>query len=426
MNFSNFTLDEWLNFLENRHAQEIQLGLTRIKKVATIIELLNPDAIVFSVTGTNGKGSTVAALEAIYHAAGYQVGSFTSPHLISFNERIRVNLQPISDKKLCEAFTFIEESRDDIHLTYFEMATLAALWYFKQFALDVIILEVGVGGRLDSTNIIDSDLAIITTVDFDHQAYLGDTKEAIGFEKAGILRSHKPFIYADDNPPPSSILDYAKKIHAPRVEYSIKQIEASFEVVPVRNSRLNQSVLLPLPKINCKAAAAAVMASAEMSAVLPVNIAQWSKAMRQVSIMGRQQLVEDDISTLFDVAHNPQAVTALAEFIKKYQPRGKVHGVFSAFKDKDLHGLIKPMHSYVDFWYPAVLSSKRAASELLLKTVFQDENCSIADCYCDPLTAYQAAMRQASRGDLIVVYGSFLTVSAVMAHRMERQKEEVQ
>jgi len=434
MNFKKFSLSEWLHYLENRHSEEIQLGLARIKTVAANLDLLHPDATVFSIAGTNGKGSTVEALEAIYLAAGYQVASYTSPHLIRFNERIRVNHQPISDKKLCEAFMIIEEARANIHLTYFEVVTLAALWYFKQFKLDVIILEVGMGGRLDATNIIDSDMAIITTVDLDHQDYLGDTKEAIGYEKAGMLRTNKPFIYADIDPP-DSIIQQARLLNAPRLSYSLKLTENSMQLLTTasindmveQNSEMviDQPIILPRPNINPKAAAAAVMASAFFQATLPINFIEWSEAMRTVTILGRQQLIEGRVSVLFDVAHNPQAVNLLAESIKKYEIKGKVHAVFSGLKDKDLHGLIRPMQSCVDFWYPSVLSSKRAASESLLKAVFQSENCSIPAYFSDPLTAYKEAMLQAKTGDLIVVYGSFLTVSAVMARSIERQEEEL-
>jgi dihydrofolate synthase/folylpolyglutamate synthase len=423
MNVSTFSLPEWLYHLENRYAEEIQLGLTRIHTVAKHLNLLNLDATVISVAGTNGKGSTVAALEAIYAAAGYQVASYTSPHLVNFNERIRVNRQPISDEIICTAFTVIEEARGKIHLTYFEMATLAALWHFKQCRLDVIILEVGVGGRLDATNVIDSDIAIITTVDLDHQDYLGDTKDAIGYEKAGILRANKPFIYADTTPPPESVINQAQLLGAPRLAYSIQCSQDALSITP--DGLCSESISVPLPKINYKAAAAAIMVSDYLHAILPVSHAHLVGAMKSVSILGRQQLISGIVSTLFDVSHNPQAVTLLADYIKQYPLKGKIRAVFSGLKDKDLHGLIKPMHSSVDFWYPAVLSNKRAASKSLLKTVFQAENCSVVDFFSDPLTAYHAALQDAAPGDLIVVYGSFLTVSAVMAQRIERQQEVV-
>lgn len=423
MNYSNFSISEWLDHLENRYAEEIQLDLSRVQTVAKRLNLLKLDATIFSVAGTNGKGSTVAALEAVYLAAGYQVASYTSPHLINFNERIRINNQPITDKELCLAFTVIEKARENIHLTYFEMTTLAALWSFKKRNLDVIILEVGLGGRLDATNIIDSDLAIITTVDLDHQDYLGDTKEAIGYEKAGILRANKPFIYADTSPVPESIIKHAQLLNAKRLCYLPRLTETSLQIIP--NSPEGELIEVSCPQINYKAAAAAIVASSYLDSVLPVKLAHWDSAMQNASILGRQQLIEGAVSTLFDVSHNPQAVALLADFIKKYRALGKIHAVFSGLKDKDLRGLIKPMHSYVDFWYPAVLSSKRAASKTLLQTVFQAEHCLVSEFFNDPLTAYQAAQQQADSGDLIVVYGSFLTVSAVMSKCMERQGEVV-
>lgn len=186
--WSEWDLNHWLTHLETRNTQEIQLGLTRVLTVAQKLNLQRPNCKVITVAGTNGKGSTVTALETIYHQSGFRVGTYTSPHLLVFNERIRINLTPIQDKDLCKAFSVIEEARYPTNLTYFEMATLAALWYFKQHDLDLIILEVGLGGRLDATNIVDTDLAIITTIDFDHQNFLGDTLELIGYEKAGILR----------------------------------------------------------------------------------------------------------------------------------------------------------------------------------------------------------------------------------------------
>lgn len=424
MNFCNFTLAEWLSFLENRHQQEIQLGLQRITAVAKRLNLLQPQARVITVAGTNGKGSTVAALEAIYHAAGYQVASYTSPHLISFNERIRVNQQAISDANLCAAFLAIEEGRAEIDLTYFEMATLAALWYFKSFKLDIIILEVGLGGRQDATNIIDADLAIISTVDLDHQDYLGDTTEAIGYEKAGILRANKPFIYADSQPP-ASVIACAKalnaKIHCLDLDYSYKTTANSLQVL------CGDTIKLPLPKINPKAASAAILASQCLQPILPVTVAEQAEAMRAVSILGRQQVICGIITTVLDVAHNPQAVSLLADFIGRLQPKARVHAVFSGLKDKDLCGLIKPMRSCVDEWYPAVLSGKRAASESLLLDAFSAANLAIPSCFKHPVDAYQAAVKRSKPGDLIVVYGSFLIVGAIMAVQCAHiEQEEVQ
>ena len=413
MSYVDFTLPEWLNYLENAHSQEIQLGLMRVREVASRLDLLDWEPQVITVAGTNGKGSTVASLEAIYMAGGYKVSSYTSPHLLRFNERIKINQKVISDEDLCAAFRMIEDARAEIHLTYFEMATLAALYYFKQADLDVIILEVGMGGRLDATNIIDADLAIITTVDLDHQDYLGDTIEAIAKEKAGILRANTPCIYADFNIP-SNVLEHATCINAPVFslghDYHYETQGSSFKVY-IGTSKILE---LPLPRINLKAAASACMASFCLNHKLPISFEQWVLAMQSVSILGRQQLLQYPVPTLYDGAHNPQAVSLLADFIANYYPRSKVHAVFSGLKDKDLPGLIKPMRACVDHWYPCLLSGKRAATEELLLKSFQTEDCIPAICYSDPKTAYQAAVKFAAEDDIIVVYGSFLMVSAIM------------
>lgn len=425
MNSAYLSLPAWLELLENRQQQEIQLGLTRINAVAHQLSLLRFDAKIITVAGTNGKGSTVAALEHIYSMAGYRVASFTSPHLISFNERIRVNLKPISDKSLCEAFSVIEYARGLIDLTYFEMTTLAALWYFSQLPLDVIILEVGMGGRLDATNIIDSDLAIITTIDLDHQAYLGHSKESIGYEKAGILRANKPYIYAD-NVPPQSIIEHAEQLQAGRINYSHTKTPDSLEIVPVLSDKMphiSERLSLPQPAIHSNAACAAVMASYYFSDTLPISLVNWHNAMNKVFILGRQQVIKGVVTQVLDVAHNPQAASLLATFIRSVRKNSKVHAVFSCLNDKDLRGLIQPMHSYVDFWYSTVLSSKRAASEFAIRSAFEAEQCILPVFYKSPMVAYHAAMEQAKPNDLVVVYGSFLMLADIMATHVEVQEE---
>ncbi|MDP3704294.1 MAG: folylpolyglutamate synthase/dihydrofolate synthase family protein [Legionellaceae bacterium] len=418
--YCDWIVSEWLDFLENRHHQEVQLRLVNAKIVAKRLDLLDLHVPVITVAGTNGKGSTVAALTAIYCAAGYRVGSYTSPHLLSFNERICVNQEPISDAVLCAAFTRIEDARGATSLTYFEAATLAGLLYFKESALDVVILEVGVGGRLDATNIIDSDLAIITTVDFDHQDYLGHDKEAIGYEKAGIMRPGQPCIYADEAPP-VSVLSYADVLHTKicclNVHYSFQVFQDELHMtwnIDKANRNETSTVVVPVPKINRKAAVAAILASKTLSHLLPITQANWVTAMQTVHMLGRQQLVESDVPVLYDVAHNPQAVLLLADFIQRYRPHGVIHAVFSGLKDKDLCGLIRPLSAVVTHWYPALLTSKRAANEPMLREAFEKETGLSPDCFTDPPAAFSAAMQVAKSGDLIVVYGSFLLVSAVM------------
>lgn len=409
---NDWDLNRWLNHLEHRHTQEIQLGLARILKVAKKLDLLSQACKVISVAGTNGKGSTVAALETIYHTAGYCVGTYTSPHLIHFNERIRVSMLPISDTDLCHSFNIIEKARGDINLTYFEMTTLAALWHFKQLALDIIILEVGLGGRLDATNIIDADLAIITTIDFDHQDFLGDTLEAIAFEKAGILRKEQPFIYADINPP-GSILAVGKELSAPGYLFAHDYFLQEHELTWSFNIQDWQFNDLPKPQIQLKSASAALIACFILNQDLPISKAHISKAMIDIFIPGRLQLQQGEISILYDVSHNAQSVRLLAETLKKRDKSTQVHAVFSALRDKDIFNLIFSLKDCVSRWYPAQLDNNRAASKDLLLAKFKEAEIFVEICYNNPLIAFEMALNQAKAGDLIVVYGSFYTVGQV-------------
>ncbi|MFJ1267351.1 bifunctional tetrahydrofolate synthase/dihydrofolate synthase [Legionella lytica] len=411
---NEWILAEWLSDLETRNVNEIQLGLTRIQIVAERLQLLKPNCKVITVAGTNGKGSTVTALEHIYHTAGYKVGAYTSPHLIYFNERVRVGLTPINDASLCQAFTLIESVRQDTVLTYFEFITLAALWYFQQKQVDIIILEVGLGGRLDATNIIDADLSIITTIDLDHQDFLGDTLDAIGYEKAGILRSGKPFIYADENPP-SSIVEVAKTLPVSSFylgkEFSFEESEHSWKVF-CSDTAIND---LPKPAIQLKSAAAAITASFLLADSLPISYEHMQQAMARIFIPGRLQLQKGRIDVLYDVSHNPQSARLLAKTLQNYGKKNKIHAVFSALKDKDILGLILPLKDYVDHWYPAQLDVTRAISANLLLSYFNDAEIFVEICYNEPLIAFKTALDQAKPGDLIVVYGSFFTVGHIMA-----------
>lgn len=414
--FALWSIEEWLHHLEHRNGQEIQLGLTRIRIVAQKMELLAQPAQVITVTGTNGKGSTVTALETIYHQAGYKVGAYTSPHLMRFNERIRVGTLPMSDTAICAAFTAIEQAREETVLTYFEMATLAALWHFKHAQLDLIILEVGIGGRLDATNIVDADLAIITTVDFDHQDYLGSTLEAIGAEKAGILRKNTPFIFADSNPP-QSILEAANQLNASTYlygrEFGFQDNEDMWVVRTVA-----KSVTLPKPAIQLKSAAAAIMATQLLQERLPVLDSHLAAAMQAIFIAGRLQWVRGTVDILYDVSHNPQSAQLLASTLKQSPTKQKTFAVFSALKDKDIVGLITPLKDCINRWFPAQLDNKRAASRTTLLDALRTAEIVTEICYDSPLIAFEAALNQAQPGDRIVVYGSFYTVGQVMASQV--------
>ncbi|KTD17105.1 bifunctional tetrahydrofolate synthase/dihydrofolate synthase [Legionella jordanis] len=411
--YRHFTVAEWLYQLENLHQQEIQLGLTRINQVAASLNLLKPQATVISVAGTNGKGSTVAALESLYFAAGYHVASYTSPHLLSFNERIKINKQAISDADLAEALCSIEDGRDGVPLTYFEMVTLAALWHFKKNPVDVMILEVGLGGRLDATNIIDADLAIITTIDLDHQLFLGSDKESIGFEKAGILRPNTTFIYADERPP-NSVTSHADSLNCSTY---IRNIHYHYLIENQKFSLFlrNECCLsIDEPKLHPNSIAAALMACICLNQQLPIQLAETARQLSHLSLPGRQQWFSGEKPLLLDVSHNPQAARNLAEYVKKLHWPQKIHILFSALKDKDIAGLIEPFLDIADHWYPCLLSGSRAASLEQFDAAFGIYGI-VPTCYENPVIAYQSACNEALTGDLIVVYGSFLTVEQVLS-----------
>ncbi|KTD64126.1 bifunctional folylpolyglutamate synthase/dihydrofolate synthase [Legionella spiritensis] len=411
--YRNWPLEVWLHELEIRHKEEIQLGLSRITAVARRLSLLQPEARIITVAGTNGKGSTVAALQYMYLCAGYQVGTYTSPHLEIFNERITVNGVPVSDHALVEAFSVIEEARADVHLTYFEVATLAALYHFNHYPLDVIILEVGLGGRLDATNIIDNDLAIITTIDFDHQNYLGHTLDQIGHEKAGILRPGKPFIYADKNPP-ASVMEKARQLKCLTFingeHYQYQDRSGQFELI------FGQSITeLDSPSLHGNAVGAAIMAAKILHHDLPVAPGQLREGLSMAKLPGRLQLIDNmPHSVLLDVAHNAQAAENLAKYIAKTFPGRTIHAVFSALSDKNIPALIAPLKPLVNAWYAAQLQNQRASTVKQLELAFATNEIYNVFCHNTPLAAYQAACEQLNEGDLIVIYGSFFTVSSVL------------
>ncbi|NCT56602.1 MAG: bifunctional folylpolyglutamate synthase/dihydrofolate synthase [Legionella sp.] len=413
--YKAFSLQEWLTYIETRHREPIQLGLPRIQAFAKALDVLIWDkTVVITVGGTNGKGSTVASLQAIYSAAGFSVATYISPHLLTFNERIQINQTPISDQALCEAFLAIHELDGSSALTYFEMTTLAALVFFKAHQPDVLLLEVGMGGRLDATNIIDSDLAIVTTVDLDHQAWLGDTVEAIGYEKAGIFRANKPAIYADTHPP-SSLVNHANQLHTSLLclnqDYFIEHNKHRF----LLKDKAQVAYELPALSIHPKAFAAAMMASLTLQNRLFVPDEAYQKAAKTITLSGRQEWLKTRVPTLVDVSHNPQSIHLLAEYVKSHAIQGKVHAVFSGLQGRVLSSLIEPMKHVVDIWYLSLLDDKRGVSKTHLKQAYTDVmNQEALPVFNTPLAAYQAAVFEAQPGDVIIVYGSFVLVSAIM------------
>lgn len=385
------TLDDWLGFASTLHPVEIDLGLTRILEVASRLGLLKPSYPIITVAGTNGKGSTVAFLESIYHDAGYTTCATSSPHIYRFNERLRANGKAIDDASLCRAFEKVKAALGDTTLTYFEFTHLGCMQVIDDIQPDVALLEVGLGGRLDATNIVTPSCAVITTIALDHQDKLGDTREKIGREKAGIMRNGIPFVCGDYDPP-ESVKTLAHK-------HGCKTFYAKPNDTP--------TMPLKLPKQN---AGTAVLTVKAMQNVLPVKDASIERGLMNATLPGRFEIIEGDVTHILDVAHNPQSATLLADNLKTLTTNGKRIAVFSMLRDKDIPGTIEPMLSLVDEWFIAQIHNiPRAASMSELVNAFP-KNTHIT--HCDSLDeAKRRAREAASHDDTILVFGSFYTLA---------------
>ena len=421
-------LDDWLRHLEQAHPVGIDMGLDRINRVKDALAL-HFDGLVFTVGGTNGKGSTCALLESILLAASYKVGCHTSPHFLKFNERARVNGEIVSDELLLEHFNIVEAARaslpDAPSLTYFEFTTLAIMHLFAKAGLDAVILEVGLGGRLDAVNMIDADCAIVTSIDLDHMEYLGDTREKIAFEKAGIFRSDKPAICGDPVPP-QALMDHAEAIGA---DLWIMGRDFNFQGDKQqwgwagRNKRFSGLGYPALRGANQLLNASAVIAA--LIAVrdrLPVGAQEIRNGMAWVELPGRFQVLPGQPTIILDVAHNPHASAALAQNLENMAYHPYTIAVFGAMADKDIAGVLKPMLDKVDFWYFCDLPTPRAASaEDLARELkalgFKEGKDSGIETFKSPELAYQAALKKAGEGDRISIFGSFFTVAGVLAYR---------
>jgi dihydrofolate synthase/folylpolyglutamate synthase len=406
----------WLTWLERRFEQRpIQLGLDRVRPVAQRLGIQRLEVPVITVAGTNGKGSTVQALQAIYQQAGYRVGVYTSPHLIEFNERIQINGQPISETDLCTCFEYVHAEEQAHILTYFEFTTLAALLYFQSQNLDLIILEVGMGGRLDATNIVDATLAVITTIDFDHQAFLGETLEAIGQEKAGIFRPHQSAIFASRTMP-ASIERKARDL-----DIKLQQLGRTYEMTYDPHSKLMRfetpdfSWQGDVFFLHPEATGAALMATRLMQRFLPISEDSYH-ALKHAALPGRLQQLKGSPHVLLDVAHNQQSVERLKQFLRTHHPHQRMHMVFSALADKPVQAMMSCLDDRVTSWHIGLLEGYRSLS-------LEDwqENCSCFEqnkivWYHDVPKAFEGSVQYAGEDDMIVVFGSFFTVAAVMNH----------
>jgi dihydrofolate synthase/folylpolyglutamate synthase len=417
-------LPAWLALLESRHAETvINMGLDRVLAVKERLQLAFSCPVVM-VAGTNGKGSTCAMLESVLLRAGYKVGLYIKPHFLDFNERARVNGELATDAALVEAFNAVEAARGDNTLTYFEFTTLAIMRLLAGAGMDVVILEVGLGGRLDAVNIVDADVSIVTSVDIDHTDYLGDTREAIGFEKAGIFRAGKVAICSDPVPP-QTLIDHAEAIGADLwlmgrdFNYSGDKQQWNYGG---RSQRRNSLAYPSLRGANQILNACAALAALEALRIeLPVGAQEVRTGLVTVELPGRFQVLPGRPTVILDVAHNPHAASALNQNLGNMGFHPYTFAVFGSMNDKDIDGVIAAMSEHIDHWCLATLPSPRSAtaSELAAKVqlVQEEKDERTINIFDDPAAAYANAMSRAGENDRIVVFGSFLTVAGVMAAR---------
>lgn len=392
-----------------------ELRLDQLRLIAQNFGFLNWDIPVITVTGTNGKGSTVAALNRIYREAGYNVGVFTSPHLFSVHERIQVNDTPISEACLHSLTEQLKCHPKFSFLSWFEAFLLLALMYFKQHDLDVLILEVGMGGRLDATNILDADVVVVTNVDLDHQAYLGDTREKIAFEKAGLFRFQKPVVFADVEAP-NSLQQHAQSLQAPlylkSLDYDYQETLHGFDIRIFENTyQFKQK-----PSIHLAAMSAAIFASHVLQDVLPVTLTHWQVSIASVFVPGRFQQIQISGQPLIilDVGHNPHAANNLVQRLKSLAVRGKIHMIFSILEDKDRKKVVDILKNLDILWYPCLLQCERACTPDALQECFD-----ALFIHASPVQALQSAREHAKLNDVIVAFGSFHLIEPLMRLLLE-------
>ncbi len=404
------TLEEWLARLERQHPRAIELGLDRIREVARRMALGKPAGKTILVGGTNGKGSTVAFTEAIARAKGWKVGAYTSPHLLRYNERVRIDGTDATDADLVAAFDAVEAARGDVSLTYFEAGTLAGLWLFQRADLDLAVLEVGLGGRLDAVNIVDADGAVITTVDLDHQEWLGDDIETIGFEKAGIARAWKPLVLGDDDPP-ASVLRHAYAIGAASWRIANDFFAEPVDATHWRWREVGFEMILPRPAlaapVQLRNAACAIAVLRAIGFEASTDI--YAQGIREARLPARLQRVEVQGTEVWvDVGHNPQAARALAEALRAMPTPGRTLAVYAALGDKDIGGVVSVIDEHVDAWYLAG-STQAGSRGIDVDTLAQrmPADLAIAARDADIGAALARALTEAGPDDRVLVFGSF-------------------
>ena len=409
------SLQDWLEWQETLHPSSIDLGLQRVEQVADYLQCRVPAKVLISVAGTNGKGSSVAMLEAILLRAGYRVGCYTSPHMFRYNERLRLQGKEVSDSALCESFARIDHARGESTLTYFEFGTLAALDIMARESLDVALLEVGLGGRLDAVNVVDADAALITNIGIDHTDWLGGDRDGIAREKAGIMRPGKPAVCGDADPPASLIAEAGRIAALWRVlgeDFSIEQAGRGWHWLGKRSSYRD----LPKPALagsHQLANAASVLMVLEMlRECLPVTQTAIESGLKWVRLAGRIQIVPGRVEQVLDVSHNAQAAQALSDAIRQQPLSGKTYAVIGMMQDKDTESFVRALEAVVSRWYPVGLQTDRAstAQQLAqrLASVVGRERVTICESVAGAIKRLKAEVRP---GDRVLVCGSFYTVA---------------
>jgi len=408
------SLAGWLEYIERQHPQAIALGLERVIEVFSRLEI-SISCPILTVGGTNGKGSTCAMLEAVLRSADYRTGLYTSPHLLRYNERVRIAGREADDAALCEAFAAVERARGAVPLTYFEFGTLAAFFLFSKANLDAAILEVGLGGRLDAVNVLDADCAVLTSVAIDHVEYLGDSREAIGREKAGIFRSGRPAVVADPQPP-NGVLEEIRRVGARPIligrdfGYRAQGTQWSYWGQAGKRSGLAHPALRGAMQLRNASAAFAALDS--LRERLPIAMQDVRRALAGIALPGRFQVLPGRPQVILDVAHNPEAAAVLAANLADSGFAPETIAVFGMLRDKDIAGVVRAVAPRITRWHLATLPGPRGADARFLSSIFLDMQIQTPIVEHDTVAAALAAARiEAGESDKIIVFGSFLTVA---------------
>ena len=410
------SIAEWLAFIEQQHAQPIALGLERVTQVLARMEI-RLQCPVLTVGGTNGKGSTCAMLESILRAAGYRTGLYTSPHLLDYNERVRIAGSEADDDALCEGFEAVERARNGVPLTYFEFGTLAALWVFQDRRIEAAILEVGLGGRLDAVNAVDADCAILTSVGIDHVDFLGADRESIGREKAGIFRPYRPAVIAEPDPPHAVLGAVGNKLFIGK-DFGFQVQDRQWTYWGPRGKRVGLAHPALRGAIQLRNAAAVLCALDALE--LPIAMQEIRRGLAEVTLPGRFQVLPGRPQVILDVAHNVEAAKNLAENLATSGFAPETIAVCGMLRDKDIAGVLSALAPRITRWHFASLPGPRGAAASDLAELLRAP--TPADTYASVQRALAAAQERAGEGDKIVVFGSFLTVGEAMAWLKKNNK----